>query len=488
MGRANIDLSWLASLLTKTPTATTSANTPDLDPGSVGKFLDENGQDVSQPYSSPSQWQRLVHPEESGAIDKMNNDYISKPIMANLENRTSLGIRAGNVGLLPLALAPNTPALSAAAAGYGSLDTSPSYINQQNRALLTAQHGLPGTQAATDLNIGKIENVASAGTLDRQPMEQSILNQDTVNRWHTVYGLTPDQIELAEKQVKSDLRFKPTEDSIKTQALKNQQQEQDTLVPAEQNLRLTQTGNAQNIASENTQLWPYTQRSMDNHAVADAATSKYIPLQEPRGASIDNGVVTPFQRNPLGASQYESMMSMMSDINGKGTQTITGPDGKKMTVKMPNTLHAPFDPLGNASLPPSGSPMLKASSNGPSVTPDTTGSMAPPINPSLSSTTLPETHAPSINVPLSTTSASTYNTGMAQAGEQYQKQHAVSESLNTLLSKYGGTTDMKTYLAKSAPLNYNPDPEKVLDFISTNAKHMSKDDLKSALSLLHQVQ
>lgn len=480
MGRANIDLSWLASLMTPTPTAQSQANTPDLDPGSQGQFLDPNFQDTNQPFQSPSQWQRIVHPEQSNAIDAQNNEFITKPLQAGLDNRTALNIHAGNVGLLDPSLRPNTNPLSAAASGYGDINQSPSYINQQNSALLQAQHGVPGIQASTGINTAKYQNTASAGSLERQQAEQSILNQDQVNQLQTVYGLTPAQIDLAEQQVKASSHFLPTENSIKTQALKNQQEEQSNLIPAQTSLAETQTQNAQRQASEIGNLWPYAKTALDNRAIGDAATSKFIPLQEPRGASIDSstGMVSPFQRNPLGASQYESMISMMKDINGNDTQMVPDQNGKMVKMKVPNTLHTPFNPINDDTSRLLNTPVpLRTSSNGPSVTPDPSGSMAPPVNPSLSSNTLG-------------TASRTLDTGyesQTRASDAYTQKQSAGNQLQQLLKKYSSdptSFDMNSF----KPLGGGADVDALTDFMSKHISSMTKEDRKTALSLLHQVQ
>lgn len=501
MGKVNIDLGALFGALTKTPTAQqnpafgaeeqqyepsfnyqtgkmddipsdyTSPAGGSIDPSLVKKYGTTN------PVLSPTRMQHLFHPDQSQAIDSMNNQAIMHTVIPGIDNAAQLRVRAGNVGLLDPSLRPNTSPLSAAASGFGSLDTSPTYINQQNESLLTAQHGLPGTKAATDLNVGQYDLTASKGAIDRQQMEQSVISGDLVNRWNTAYGLTPQQISLAERQVKAELGFQGSVEQIREQALKNQFDEQSRLIPAEHNLSLTQTGNAQNIASETSRMWPYQKEALDNRMIGDAATSKYLPLQEPRGGKIDSstGIITPFDRNPLGASQYESMLSMMHDINGNDTQLVPDQNGRMVKVKMPNSLHTPFNPLGNVSLPPSGSPMIKASSNGPAITPDSSGSMTPPVNASLSSTTLPSSLTPNNSV---------------YSGGNYEKDNQVKiagTQLQQLLKKYSTDPNMFDTYSTSA-LTGNADVDQLTDFMSKNLSKMSKEDRKTALSLMHKIQ
>lgn len=417
MARANIDLSWLASLLTKTPTATPNpAYGASDDPSFEGPVQQGGAQPqyspsgtyvdptvasqygTTQPFEAASKWQHMMHPEASQAIDQLNNQAASAQVMPSINNTAALKVRAGNEQLLPPELRPNISSpLSAAAAGYGSLDTSPSYINQQNQALLTAQHGLPGLKAATDLTTGTYQYNAATGALSRQPREQSILNQDQVNQMRTVYGLTPDQIDLAEQQVKADARFKPTENSIRDQALKNQASQQQNIVPAEQNLQLTQTGNQQAVANKTASLMPYTTGTMQNNAVAGLTQSQFMPEEPPYGNRIDNGVVTPFTKNPLGASPIAMQMATMEDITGKNAQTITLPSGKTIKIQGTGVSRAPFDPLNSQTgfsqllnpTPKDGFgvvPPIGGGSNAPSVTHDQTGSMNPSVGDDISKT------------------------------------------------------------------------------------------------------
>lgn len=432
MSRANIDLSWLASLLTKTPTTADNANTPDLAPGSEGKFLDPTGTlhgdtiDISNPYQSPTTMQRLVWPDQSAQIDKLNNQYSSQPLMANLENSTNLNIRAGNVKKLDPSLQPNESPLAAAAGGYGSLDTSPSYINQQNQALLNAQHGLPGVRSATDLNTGQYDLTASKGAVDRQQMEQSAISGDLVNRWNTAYGLTPQQISLAERQVKSELGFQGSVEQIREQALKNQFDEQSHLIPAQNRLSLTQTTNAQNAASEQQTMWPYAKTALDNRMIGEAATSHYLPEMDRFGNTIQpDGSIKPFTKNPLGASPFAVQMQSLGDLTGADVgQTIKSADGKH-TYTIPAAPPSNIDPLTGGSVSKSfttltGIPTI-TSTNGPTVTHDTTGSMSPPVTHGLS--TLPQStpdDVDSIRNEMSKLENSYYQYPDSQSGIRYK--------------------------------------------------------------------
>lgn len=497
MARANIDLSWLAGLLSGTPTAKPNpafgaGPDPDFEgpvqQGGTQPLYDPSGNYVdptvasqygtTQPFESASKWQHMVHPEASQAIDTMNNQAASAQVMPSINNAAALKVRASNEQLLPPSLQPNISSpLSAAAAGYGSLDTSPSYINQQNQALLTAQHGLPGLKAATDLTTGKYQNVEATGALDRQQQEQSILNQDQVNRMQTVYGLTPQQIHLAEMQVSADSMFKPTENSIRAQALKNQQEQTFKLDPAQLRLNEAQVGNQQSIADQTARQIPYTTRTMQNNAVAGLAQSQYMPEEPPYGNRIGiDGSVTPFVRNPLGASPIAMQMELMKDITGKSIQTITLPSGKTITVQGSGVSHAPFNPLGTPTstsntdvVPPMHPSTIGGGSNAPSVTHDQTGSMSPPIS-SPAATTLPS--------------------GLALNGMGgYRSADATPDAtaqLHSILNKYSNDNDLQYKAGVITPFG-NLDKDALTDFLSSNASKMSKADFRQAVSLLHQM-
>lgn len=345
MARANIDLSWLASLLTKTPTADSQANTPDDDIGSQGKFLDENFKDVDQPYQSPTAWQRMLHPEASGQIDQLNNQYSYKPIAAAQDNSIKFNTAKSNIARMPSSALPLgvTPD-EMASTGYGTGQT-PVELAQQNRAMSDMAGGITPIQSSTDINAAKENLTASNRALQRQPTVEAGLDQQSVNNLQKLLHVDEPSIRLAESQIKGELGREPTYEEVRERTLSNQLREQRDLVPLQANLALTQTGNAQDVATKTHELMPYTTGIMANDAVGKLAESRFQPLGEPFGNRVDGPMVTPGVRNPLSMAPFQQSMQLMKEYNGNNTQTITGPDGKPMTGPVPDISRKPYNPL-----------------------------------------------------------------------------------------------------------------------------------------------
>src|SRR5689334_3870339 len=136
MPRANIDLGWLAGLLTKTPTATTN---PDFDPSQEVPYTDPvtgqtSGVMGQRPLIAPTNWQRLVHPEAAAAIDDINNKFTAQPAFSTQANLIRQSIAARNVANTPAwARLPNTTPEQEALLGGGTFQT-PSQVMPEVRA------------------------------------------------------------------------------------------------------------------------------------------------------------------------------------------------------------------------------------------------------------------------------------------------------------------------------------------------------------------
>lgn len=488
MARANIDLSWLAGLLTKTPTAANSVN-PDYNQEDSIPYTDPvTGQTSgvmpnNTPYTPPTQWQRLVHSDQANAIDALNNQAVSKPLSASLSNASDIRVRSGNYARLPSSLqVPNLSPTEAAVAGYGEFNP-PTILNQQNRAVMDAQGGVPSTLAATDVTQAGTGLKAAVGEAGRQDVQESILDQDTLNHWFTAFHLTPLQSQLAEKQLKSETGVQPLVAQIRERALQNQQQQEEHLVPAQTQLSLTQTENAQRQASEVGTLWPYAKTALDNRMIGESATSHYLPEMDRFGNTIQpDGSIKPFTKNPLGASPFAVQMQSLGDLTGAGAgQTIKSADGKH-TYTIPAAPPSNIDPLTGGSVSksfttPTGTPTI-TSTNGPTVTHDTTGSMSPPVTHGLS--TLPQS---------STTSTVDAFDNERDSAIRHQQQQIVGGQLQQLLKKY--SADQQNFYANTvkAPITGGGiDVEGLTDFMSNNLSKMTKEDRKTALSLLHKIQ
>lgn len=452
MGRANIDLSWLVGLLTKTPTAEqnptfgASQEQPFFDsqtgtyssepaytdaqgneiPGTLGKA------DTIHQLVPPSQWQRFVHPEQAGQIDTVNNAFVTKPLMAGLENKVNIDTRAGNVLKMNPALRPPTlTPEQAAVSGYGDF-SPPTITNQYNRAVTGAEGGLPTTMGQTDVVQAGTGLKASLGEAGRQDVQESVLDQDTLNHWFKSFHLTPMESQLAEKQLKTEMGVQPLVAQIRERALQNQLKEQTDLVPAQTQLSLTQTQNAQRGASEAGNLWPYTKTSMDNRAIGDAATSFAIP-EQPRFANMiqPDKSVAPFRKDPLGASPFAIQMSSLGDLkNASGGDIIKDSSGKSYTI--PKAPPSNMDPL-------TGQPLI-TSTNGPSISHDTSGSMAPPVSDGLSHTTLgtgkvDQMSPDEIHNEMAKVEAQYYQYPNSDAGMRYQMLKKMLQSITPSMHK-----------------------------------------------------
>lgn len=469
MPRANIDLSWLAGLLSPTPTAANSQNPaygaiedPNAEadhsgvpggnhgaiPGigyqpqdsngnpiptstidypaksSLKTYHDSNGNAIdpslvakfgtTSPYKAPSQWQRMIHPEQSGQIDQLNNSFSSRPLVAQQENNIRYGTALSNIARMPHSALPlGVSPTEAAATGYGTFQT-PVELSQQNRAMANMEGGITPLQSSTDINVAKSNLESSNRALQRQPTVEAGLDQQAVNNLQKLLHVDEPSIRLAEMQVKADIGREPTYEEVREQTLKNQLREQKQLIPANTTLSLTQTGNQQDVANKTHELMPYTTGTMANEAVGRLASSRFQPLGEPFGNRVDGPMVTPGARNPLGMSPFQQQMQLMKDFTGQNTQELTLPSGKKVQVQVPTVDRSAFNPLDSGNT-------ITATNMRVPVTHDTSGSMSPGTSPEHSINTLDTVRLPDdIKEEMDSVEAQYYQYPNSEAGMRYK--------------------------------------------------------------------
>lgn len=486
---AKIDLSWLAQLLTPTPTADSQANTPDQDPGHEGKFLDSNFQDTTTPYQAPSTWQRAVWPTQAGAVDTLNNQASALPRQENLANQTQLQIRQSNIAKRPMAQQGIYPPDQEAAMGQGDLTQTPSDINRANAATIYGANGGPSLDAAA-LHNTATQAIEEAKARTLQAATGNALGTPTLNAAvENAGGNTALMSNVARQTaIPSDLTRELAENKLGTAQATGEL----GLLPSRLSLSGTTLGN-QNAAAEQARTdLPFTLATQRTGDIRNLAETERMPIPSQYTDLVDpsTGGIT-LSKDPLGRNPIAMTFAGMSDIadlaKGKGAQTFIGNDGKPYTVKTSGiTTGKPEYPLGAPTIRAamsSGTTIGGGSNNTtPSVMHDTSGSMAPSVPTASSSTTL----TPSLSSSLPLTSTANEGPMTPHIDPEMRAQKQASSGLKAILEKYSPT--VAGNIPSYGTVTGEVDPQSALDTISKNASSMSKDDLKQALLLLHQIQ
>lgn len=355
MPRANIDLSWLASLLTTTPTTTpnpTFGDTqekPYTDPvtgnsSTVPAYTDAQGNeipgtvpsgaDTTSRFTVPSKWQTFVHPEAAAAINSLNSQYASRPIIAQQTHDIGNTIGAQDAGLMRPLMSPalqnpnisNTQAYLATGGDY-----QPTHTGVEGRALLDNAANIQAPQSAADVvSAGNVLHETQGVAARMNTTEQS-LDQDAINRLSQLTHVEAPQIKLTADRLAGELRRQPTYEEIREDLL--QQQKQD----AQLGLK---TSTERNILYDS-----YGAPTMHNQAIKELADSSNYPIQSPYENQINpSGTITPRMRNPLGMSAMAQTMGTMSDLtNANGVDTIKDNAGHTYTI--PKAPPSDIDPL-----------------------------------------------------------------------------------------------------------------------------------------------
>lgn len=361
MARANIDLSWLASLLTKTPTATPNPTygaeqeAPYTDPvtgqtSSAPAYTDAGGNeipgslpkgaDITSRFTAPSKWQTFVHPEAAAAINSLNSGFASRPIIAQQTHDIGNTIGAQDAKLMrplmPTALqSPSISDTQAYLATGG--DYQPTHTGTEGRALLNNAANIQAPQSAADVAQANVNLSQATGELQREPVHESGLAQQDVNNLSRLLHVDAPTINLNAQQIKAQIGIEPTVEQVREYTINQQKQE------AELGLKTS--------TERNTLYNTYGAPTMHNQAVKDLADSSNYPIQPPYENRINpSGTITPRTRNPLGMSTMAQTMGAMSDLtNANGLDTIKDNHGNTYTIpKAPPGDVDPLNPGGNS--------------------------------------------------------------------------------------------------------------------------------------------
>lgn len=399
MARGNIDLSWLASLLTPTPTAANSVNSsydpnqsiPYTDPvtGQTSGVMPDN-----TPFKSPSNWQRLVHPEQAGMIDTLNTQSVAKPISQNEDVLSELARRASVVSRRPSYM--QTPGMTpdqAAASGQGDLSQSIPQITSNNaNAIYAANGGAPLDAAALhNLATQQIEE-ARAGTM--RAATGNVLGTPVTQAAAENAGAgTALQYNLGRQAVMPSEFGRQLAENRLGQASATGQL---GLLPSRLSLESTQLGTQIPIAEEQQSELPWTTATMRAGAIRNLAETERmnIPPAATNMVNPNTGGITRM-KDPLGANpfmlQFAGIQDLENQMSGKG-MALKASDGSTYYVKGNGLFSGKEEyPLGAPIARPSvsGSSIGGGSNNvSGSVTHSTDGSMNPPTPSASSNTTL----------------------------------------------------------------------------------------------------
>jgi hypothetical protein len=232
-------------------------------------YVDRNGKDVTK-YAQdtsnygtnrlmeqPNFWERFANPQGAGEANRANQSYQSMYPLAQNESDIQSGIAASKIAAIrnnggyatPITSPDVSPTTAAYRTGNNPSDAAALNSNEasaeqflntpykralantsdlSNRAtqsLTAGQLGNPQA-AAIDTGLGlKYDIGQTAGALQRQPTEQKVLDADTINRLHTVTGVDPIKIQLAQQQLQGELGREPKYEELRERLLNNQTQE-----------------------------------------------------------------------------------------------------------------------------------------------------------------------------------------------------------------------------------------------------------------------
>lgn len=365
MGRANIDLSWLASLLTKTPTTTpnpTFGDTqeqPYTDPvtgqtSAAPAYTDAGGNEISgsvpkgadttNRFTVPSKWQTFVHPEAAAAINSLNSQFASRPIIAQQTHDISNTIGAQDAKLMRPLMAPalQSPDISDTQAYLATGgDYQPTHTGVEGRALLNNAANIQAPQSAADVINANVGLRQAKGVEARTGIAEEALDQEQIDRLASLTGVEAPTIRLNAERIKNEQGTQGLYEHTR-EAVMKQKDEEAAL-------------NAKIATERNTLYDSYGAPTMHNQAVKDLADSSNYPIQLPYENRINpSGTITPRTRNPLGMSTMAQTMGAMSDLtNANGMDTIKDNHGNTYTIpKAPPGDINPLNPGGRGLVTP----------------------------------------------------------------------------------------------------------------------------------------
>lgn len=311
MGRANIDLSWLAGLLTDTPTATPN---PDYtgDPNDLIPYTDPvTGQTSAgqTPYIKPTKWQELFKPEASQAINNLNTQFSARPAMMKLEHDTKNTLGGQDFDTVRPYQSPSLRAVPSEA-GYllTGGDLRPTATGPEARALSNNMAGVSSIQSNTDINLANKNFADSKNMLEVQPFQAATARQNAINDLATALHVTPKEIQLQANELDYKLGRQAESHELADYILHNNINEQKNIVPLSQKLNVTQIGNEQNAASNivpKQQALQSTQIENEQN-VADARKSVgstiFNTVTQSAANDYLNSIIQPSSSSPFGST------------------------------------------------------------------------------------------------------------------------------------------------------------------------------------------
>lgn len=232
-------------------------------------YVDRNGKDVTK-YATdtanygtnrlmeqPNFWERFANPQGADEANRANQSYSSMYPLAQNESDINSGIAANKIAAIrknggyatpitspdvsPLTAAYRTGNNPSDSAALNSNDAAAEqFLNEPYKAALAQTSNLSNaaTQSLTASQLGNPRAAAissglglkydigqTAGALERQPTEQKVLNADMLNRLHTVTGVDPIKIQLAQEQFQAEHNREGHYEELREKVLDNEQKE-----------------------------------------------------------------------------------------------------------------------------------------------------------------------------------------------------------------------------------------------------------------------
>lgn len=367
-----------------------------VDPN-TGKTITDSQFNSNLPYATPTLGQQLFAPQAAAEQQRQNNAWTMAGPEAQHAEDIQRGIYESRFANIPKEFIPKdytpdnlygigytgrqTPqelnamhlAASDAASGITPLHSQADIVEAQSnlasaKDLLSRQATLFKTQGDVDsanasdaaFNLSRRpvvhnttslqdteQNVAAKGAINRQPVEEAILDQGAVNRLHSITNVDPKSIELAAKQLTSELGREPREEELREYLLDSKMKE------AQISRGLTDIG---------LQDLPMAQRVAHLQNARSLMEANHMPPMS-NSAMIDgNGNIV---RNPLGMSTAMQGMYAMQNL----------PGGSKSALNNNSVINTGT----GFNIVPSGTPVPAAKSSG---TPAAGTSVRPLVSPS----------------------------------------------------------------------------------------------------------
>ncbi len=327
------------------------AYTPSVNPNLAGykNFPDEDGNAVYKPvdskgnpttiYSQPNAFQRFISPT-ARAYAEQNASISAQPLIAEQAQNTQRGLISDKYNAMPDYLKPkdvdgNTLTSDQAwASGYNGNQT-PDQLKDNNSSVGEMSGGIIPTQVSTGLYGAKAEQdianrasqIASA-QLANTPRDIATHAANSVNENYAALNLTPLQNSILHYKFITEYGREPVIESAADMQALNELYRQQSNIPAEQKLSLTETKNRANVADTIQSMAPTIADTVRKGTVGDWFRSKYgVSPSEYMGTpfvpeTTDTGVNFP----PVGSTPHAGYHSpAINKVIGLAGNTSTPP-------------------------------------------------------------------------------------------------------------------------------------------------------------------